>query len=421
MTAIIDVRGREILDSRGNPTIEVNVFLEGGASGRAAVPSGASTGTHEAVEMRDGDRTRFHGKGVLKALDGINGEIFDAVRGMDAHCQREIDDCLVSLDGTPDKARLGANAILGVSLAVAHAAANQASMPLWRHVGGLTARRLPVPQMNVINGGAHADNALDFQEFMILPAGCSSFREAVRAGSEIFHQLKHTLQARDHSTNVGDEGGFAPQIADAREALDLLMAAIDGTGYRAGEEIFLALDPAASELWRDGRYVFSADGRKLDSSGMIDLYRDLLESYPIVSIEDGLAEDDWEGWQAMTQELGENVQLVGDDIFVTRKSRLEEGIENGVANAILIKANQVGTLSEAMETVACAHERGYRTVMSHRSGETEDTTIADLAVGLGCRHIKTGSLSRSDRTAKYNRLLKIEEELDSSAFWSGQP
>ena len=275
--------------------------------------------------------------------------------------------------------------------------------------------------MNVINGGAHADNALDFQEFMILPAGCSTFREAVRAGSEIFHQLKHTLQARGHSTNVGDEGGFAPQITDAREALDLLMAAIDGTGYRAGEEIFLALDPAASELWRDGRYVFSADGRKLDSSGMIDLYRDLLESYPIVSIEDGLAEDDWEGWQAMTQELGENVQLVGDDIFVTRKSRLEEGIENGVANAILIKANQVGTLSEAMETVACAHERGYRTVMSHRSGETEDTTIADLAVGLGCRHIKTGSLSRSDRTAKYNRLLKIEEELDSSAFWSGQP
>ena len=421
MTAIIDVRGREILDSRGNPTIEADVVLEDGASGRAAVPSGASTGTHEAVEMRDGDRARFHGKGVLKALDGINGEIFDAVRGMDARCQREIDDCLVSLDGTPNKARLGANALLGVSLAVAHAAASQAGMPLWRHVGGLAARQLPVPQMNVINGGAHADNALDFQEFMILPAGCSSFREAVRAGSEIFHQLKHTLQARDHSTNVGDEGGFAPQIADAREALDLLMAAIDGTGYRAGEDVFLALDPAASELWRDGRYVFSADGRKLDSSAMIELYRDLLESYPIVSIEDGLAEDDWEGWQAMTQELGEKVQLVGDDIFVTRKSRLERGIENGVANAILIKVNQVGTLSEAMDTVACAHERGYRTVMSHRSGETEDTTIADLAVGLGCRHIKTGSLSRSDRTAKYNRLLKVEEELDTGAFWSGQP
>lgn len=421
MTAIIDVRGREILDSRGNPTVEVDVLLEDGASGRAAVPSGASTGTHEAMELRDGDRTRFHGKGVLKALDGINGDIFDAVRGMDAHCQREIDDCLVSLDGTPDKARLGANAILGVSLAVAHAAANQAGIPLWRHVGGLTARRLPVPQMNVINGGAHADNALDFQEFMILPAGCSSFGEAVRAGSEIFHQLKRTLLARGHSTNVGDEGGFAPQIADAREALDLLMAAIDGAGYRAGEDVFLALDPAASELWRDGRYVFGANGRKLDSSAMIELYRDLLESYPIASIEDGLAEDDWEGWQAMTQELGDRVQLVGDDIFVTRESRLEQGIRNGVANAILVKVNQVGTLSEAMATVARAHEGSYRTVMSHRSGETEDTTIADLAVGLGCRHIKTGSLSRSDRTAKYNRLLRIEEELDAGAVWSGYP
>ena len=421
MTAIIDVRGREILDSRGNPTVEVDVLLEDGASGRAAVPSGASTGTHEAMELRDGDRTRFHGKGVLKALDGINGDIFDAVRGMDARCQREIDDCLVSLDGTPDKARLGANAILGVSLAVAHAAANQAGIPLWRHVGGLTARRLPVPQMNVINGGAHADNALDFQEFMILPAGCSSFGEAVRAGSEIFHQLKRTLLARGHSTNVGDEGGFAPQIADAREALDLLMAAIDGAGYRAGEDVFLALDPAASELWRDGHYVFGANGRKLDSSAMIELYRDLLESYPIASIEDGLAEDDWEGWQAMTQELGDRVQLVGDDIFVTRESRLEQGIRNGVANAILVKVNQVGTLSEAMATVARAHEGSYRTVMSHRSGETEDTTIADLAVGLGCRHIKTGSLSRSDRTAKYNRLLRIGEELDAGAVWSGYP
>ncbi len=421
MTAIIDVRGREILDSRGNPTVEVDVLLEDGASASAAVPSGASTGTHEAVELRDGDRTRFHGKGVLKALDAINGEIFDAVRGMEAHCQRDIDDCLVSLDGTPDKARLGANAVLGVSLAVARAAANQAGIPLWRHVGGLAARQLPVPQMNVINGGAHADNALDFQEFMILPAGCPSFREAVRAGSEIFHQLRHTLQARGHSTNVGDEGGFAPQIGDTREALDLLMSAIDGAGYRPGEDVFLALDPAASELYRNGRYVFSANGRKLESSAMIELYRDLLESYPITSIEDGLAEDDWEGWQALTRELGDRVQLVGDDIFVTRQGRLERGIETGVANAILVKVNQVGTLSEAMATVACAHERHYRTVMSHRSGETEDTTIADLAVGLGCRQIKTGSLSRSDRTAKYNRLLKIEEELDTGAVWPGQP
>ncbi len=421
MAAIIDVRGREILDSRGNPTVEVDVHLEDGTSGRAAVPSGASTGTHEAMELRDGDGARFHGRGVLRALDGVHGEVFDAVRGMDAGNQREVDDCLVSLDGTPDKSRLGANAILGVSLAVAHAAANHAGVSLWRHVGGLAAHRLPAPQMNVINGGAHADNALDFQEFMILPAGCTSFREALRAGSEIFHQLKHTLRVRGHATNVGDEGGFAPQIADAREALDLLMAAIDGAGYRAGEDVFLALDPAATELWRDGRYVFNADGRTLDSAAMIELYRDLVESYPIASIEDGLAEDDWEGWQAMTRELGDTVQLVGDDIFVTQTGRLEEGIRKGVANAILVKVNQVGTLSEAMATVARAHEEDYRTVMSHRSGETEDTTIADLAVGLGCRHIKTGSLSRSDRTAKYNRLLKIEEELDTGAAWSGHP
>ena len=421
MAAIIDVHGREILDSRGNPTVEVDVILEDGISGRAAVPSGASTGTHEAMELRDGNDARFHGKGVLQALDGVNGEILDAVRGMDAENQREVDDCLVSLDGTPDKSRLGANAILGVSLAVAHAAANHAGVSLWRHVGGLTAHRLPVPQMNVINGGAHADNALDFQEFMILPAGCSSFREALRAGSEIFHQLKHTLRARGHSTNVGDEGGFAPQIGDTREALDLLMAAIDGAGYRAGEDVFLALDPAASELCCDGRYVFSADGRTLDSAAMIELYRDLLVSYPIVSIEDGLAEDDWEGWQAMTRELGDTVQLVGDDVFVTQTSRLEEGIRNGVGNAILVKVNQVGTLSETMATVARAHQEGYRSVMSHRSGETEDTTIADLAVGLGCGHIKTGSLSRSDRTAKYNRLLRIEEELDTAAEWPGHP
>ena len=415
MTAIIDIHGREILDSRGNPAVEVDVVLESGVTGRAAVPSGASTGTHEAVELRDGDPERYHGKGVLKALDAVAGEIFDALGGMDPHDQAEIDATLVGLDGTPDKARLGANAILGVSLAVAHAAALDGRLPLYRHVGGLTATRLPAPQMNVINGGAHADNALDFQEFMILPAGFRSFSESLRAGSEIFHQLGRTLRSRGHSTNVGDEGGFAPGISDAREALDLLMEAIEATGYRAGEDIFLGLDAAATELHRDGRYEFAATGRTLDSSAMIRLYGDLVDSYPIVSIEDGLAEDDWEGWTAMTSALGGRVQLVGDDIFVTNAGRLSQGIGHGAANAILIKVNQAGTLSEAMETVRYAHERGYACVMSHRSGETEDTTIADLAVGLGCAGIKTGSLSRSDRTAKYNRLLRIEEELGEAA------
>ena len=420
MTAITDIRGREILDSRGNPTVEVDVTLESGVSGRASVPSGASTGTHEAVELRDGDRERYHGKGVLKALGAVEGEIFDALSGMDARDQKEVDAALVALDGTANKARLGANATLGVSLAVAHAAALDGHVPLWRHVGGLTATRLPVPQMNVINGGAHADNALDFQEFMILPTGFVSFSEALRAGSEIFHQLKSTLLARGHSTNVGDEGGFAPQIPDAREALDLLMMAIDGAGYRAGEDVFLALDPAATELFSEGRYIFSATGRKLDSLAMIDLYDDLIESYPIISIEDGLAEDDWEGWSAMTTALGGRVQLVGDDLFVTNVGRLAKGVEAGAANAILVKVNQAGTLSEAIETVRFAHEQGYGSVMSHRSGETEDTAIADFAVGLGCRQIKTGSLSRSDRTAKYNRLLRIEEELGSSASYAGR-
>ncbi len=421
MTVIADIRGREILDSRGHPAVEVDVVLENGVTGRAAVPSGASTGSHEAVELRDGDPQRYRGRGVLGAIGSVEGEIFDALGGMDVREQKDIDDALVALDGTTNKARLGANATLGVSLAAAHAAALAGGMPLWRHVGGLAASRLPVPQMNVINGGAHADNALDFQEFMILPSGFASFSSALRAGSEIFQQLRETLHARGHSTNVGDEGGFAPEIADAREALDFLVSAIDGAGYRPGEDVFLALDPAASELFSDGLYTLRGTGQSLDSGAMTDFYDDLLRSYPIASIEDALAEDDWDGWSAMTSALGDRVQLVGDDLFATNRLRLARGMEARAANAVLVKVNQAGTLSEAVEVVRLAHERGYGSVMSHRSGETEDTTIADLAVGLGCRQIKTGSLSRSERTAKYNRLLRIEEALGTAALYAGEP
>ena len=420
MSAIVDIRAREILDSRGNPTVEVDVALETGLVGRAAVPSGASTGGHEAVELRDGDDDRFHGKGVLKAIAAVEGEIFDALGGMDADDQHAIDRAMIDLDGTAGKARLGANAVLGVSLAVARAAAEDNALPLYRYLGGLTARRLPVPLMNVLNGGAHADNALDVQEFMIVPLGAGSFAEALRAGAEVFQTLKRTLAQRGLSTNVGDEGGFAPDLRDTREALDLLMQAIEASGHRPGEDIALALDSAATEFFEDGRYVLAGEGRTLAADDMIALYDALLATYPIVSIEDGLAEDDWEGWTAMTATLGGRVQLVGDDLFATDARRLGEGLARGAANAILVKVNQVGTLTETIETVDLAHRNGMASVVSHRSGETEDTTVADLAVALGGGQIKTGSLSRSDRTAKYNRLLRIEEELAAAARYPGR-
>jgi enolase len=419
MAAIVDIHAREILDSRGNPTVEVDVVLDSGAVGRAAVPSGASTGTHEAVELRDGDAGRYGGKGVLKALHSVNGEIFDAIGGMDADDQFAIDRALIGLDGTENKSRLGANAILGVSLAIARAAAENSLTPLYRHVGGMNARRLPVPLMNVINGGAHADNALDFQEFMIVPAGAETFGEALRAGAEVFQALKKTLSDQGLSTNVGDEGGFAPNLSSTREALDLLMRAIEATGRKPGEDVALALDTASTEFFKDGLYVMEGTGESLDADGMIALYAGLLETYPIVSIEDGLAEDDWKGWQAMTDALGDRVQLVGDDLFVTNPTRVADGLEQGAANAVLVKVNQIGTLTETLETVDMAHRGGFATVMSHRSGETEDTTIADLSVATGGGQIKTGSLSRSDRTAKYNRLLRIEEELGDAAAYPG--
>ncbi|MBN34138.1 MAG: phosphopyruvate hydratase [Rhodospirillaceae bacterium] len=419
MSAIVDIHAREILDSRGNPTVEVDVILESGAVGRAAVPSGASTGTHEAVELRDGDAGRYHGKGVLNAVAAVNGEIFDALGGMDAGDQNDIDAALIGLDGTTNKARLGANATLGVSLAVTRAAAEDNMVPLYRHVGGLTARRLPVPLMNVLNGGAHADNGLDFQEFMIAPVGAQSFAEALRAGAEVFQALKKTLSDQGLSTNVGDEGGFAPDLSNTRQAIDLLMKAIEATGRTPGDDVALALDSASTEFFKDGRYVMEGTGETLDAAGMIGLYDDLISNYPILSIEDGLAEDDWAGWVAMTEAMGDRVQLVGDDLFVTNSTRLADGLEQGAGNAILVKVNQIGTLSETMETVDMADRGGFASVMSHRSGETEDTTIADLAVALGGGQIKTGSLSRSDRTAKYNRLLRIEEELGQSAIYPG--
>jgi enolase len=419
MTAIIDIHGREILDSRGNPTVEVDVSLEDGAFGRAAVPSGASTGTHEAVELRDGDKSRYGGKGVTKAVDAVNGEIFDALSGLDAEDQVKIDQTMIALDGTPNKARLGANAILGVSLAVAKAAAAASDLPLYRYVGGTSARTLPVPMMNIINGGAHADNAIDFQEFMILPVAAKSFAEALRMGAETFHALKAQLKKAGHGTNVGDEGGFAPNLKGADEALGFIMKAIESAGYKPGEQIALGLDSASSEFYKNGKYAMEGEGKTLDADGMVRFYETLVGRYPIVSIEDGMAEDDWDGWKALTDAIGRKTQLVGDDIFVTNPVRLRQGIERGVGNAILVKVNQIGTLTETLEAVEVAHKAAYRAVMSHRSGETEDGTIADLAVATNCGQIKTGSLSRSDRTAKYNQLLRIEEELGAAALYAG--
>jgi enolase len=420
MTAIIDISGREILDSRGNPTVEVDVTLEDGSFGRAAVPSGASTGVHEAVELRDGDKSRFLGKGVRKAIDAVNGEIFDTIGGMDAENQIHIDETLIRLDGTENKGRLGANAILGVSLAVAKAAAEAASLPLYRYVGGTNARLLPVPMMNIVNGGVHADNPIDFQEFMIMPVGADSLAEAVRMGSEIFHTLKKALKDAGHNTNVGDEGGFAPGLPSAEAALSFVMRAIETAGYRPGEDVFLALDCAATEFFKDGRYDMAGEGRVLSSDEMAAFLADLAVRFPVASIEDGMAEDDWEGWKALTEALGGRCQLVGDDLFVTNTKRLARGIDEGVANAILVKVNQIGSLTETLDAVEMAHKAAYRAVMSHRSGETEDSTIADLAVATNCGQIKTGSLARSDRTAKYNQLIRIEEELGPAARFAGR-
>ncbi len=420
MTAIVDIRAREILDSRGNPTVEVDVLLESGAFGRAAVPSGASTGVHEAVELRDGDAARYLGKGVLQAVDAVNDELFEALDGLDAEDQVVIDQTMIEIDGTPNKGRLGANAVLGVSLAVAKAAAEDSGLPLYRYVGGAYARTLPVPMMNIINGGAHADNPIDFQEFMILPVGANSISEAVRIGAEVFHSLKGRLKAAGHNTNVGDEGGFAPGLRSAREALDFILESIQGAGYKAGSEVTLALDCAASEFFKDGKYDLVGEGRKLDSDGMAGYLAELVAAYPIVSVEDGMQEDDWAGWKTLTDLVGDKCQLVGDDLFVTNPVRLARGIEQGVANSILVKVNQIGTLSETLEAVEMAHHANYTAVMSHRSGETEDATIADLAVATNCGQIKTGSLSRSDRMAKYNQLIRIEEELGAAARYAGE-
>jgi enolase len=420
MSAIIDIHAREILDSRGNPTVEVDVVLESGAFGRAAVPSGASTGAHEAVELRDGDKSRFGGKGVLKAIEAVNDEIFDALAGIDAEDQVFIDKAMIELDGTPNKARLGANAILGVSMAVAKAAAEEAGLELYRYIGGTFARTLPVPMMNIINGGAHADNPIDFQEFMIMPVSAPSVAESIRMGAEIFHQLKKNLQDAGHNTNVGDEGGFAPGLKSADDALGFIMKSIEAAGYKPGEDIMLALDSASTEFFKGGKYVMEGEGKTLDAEGMVRLYEDLCNRYPILSIEDGLAEDDWEGWKLLTDTLGKKVQLVGDDLFVTNPVRLRDGISKGVANSILVKVNQIGTLSETLEAVETAHKAGYTAVLSHRSGETEDSTIADIAVATNCGQIKTGSMSRSDRMAKYNQLMRIEEQLGDAAVYAGK-
>ncbi|WP_033289608.1 phosphopyruvate hydratase [Amycolatopsis jejuensis] len=420
MTGIVRVRGREVLDSRGNPTVEVDVVLADGSLGRAAVPSGASTGTREAVELRDGDAKRFHGKGVRQAVDAVNGEIAEAVTGMAAEAQADVDRALIALDGTANKARLGANATLGVSLAVAKAAAAANTLPLYRYVGGVYAHLLPMPMMNIINGGAHADNPIDFQEFMIGPVGASTFAEAVRMGSEVFHTLRKSLHEAGHNTNVGDEGGFAPQLGSADEALEFVVRAIEQTGYTPGEDIALLLDPAASEFYRDGVYGYTGEGRKRSVEEHVAYLAELTERFPIVSIEDGLAQDDFTGWKLLTDGIGDRVQLVGDDLFCTNVEILRDGIQRGIANSILIKVNQIGTLTETLAAVDTAHKAGYSAVMSHRSGETEDTTIADLAVATGCGQIKTGSLSRSDRTAKYNQLIRIEEELGTEARYAGR-
>ena len=420
MTEIVDITAREILDSRGNPTVEVDVVLEDGSMGRAAVPSGASTGAHEAVEKRDGDKSRYGGKGVLKAVEAVNGEIYDALSGSDAEDQRRIDRMLIELDGTPNKARLGANAILGVSLATAKAAASSAALPLYKYVGGVSARVLPVPMMNIINGGAHADNPIDIQEFMILPTGADTFAEGLRMGAEIFHALKAQLKAAGHNTNVGDEGGFAPNIGSAEEALAFIVKAGESAGYKVGADFNLGLDVASTEFFKGGKYVMEGEGKTVDPAGMVDYLADLVAKFPIVTIEDGCGEDDFEGWKLLTDRLGAKVQLVGDDLFVTNPVRLGMGIEKGLANSILVKVNQIGTLSETLDAVDLAHRNSYTAVMSHRSGETEDSTIADLAVATNCGQIKTGSLARSDRTAKYNQLLRIEEELGDQAVYAGK-
>ena len=420
MTAIIDIVAREILDSRGNPTVEVDVTLEDGSMGRAAVPSGASTGAHEAVELRDGDKSRYGGKGVTKAVEAVNRDIFDALSGLDAEDQVKIDETMIALDGTKNKSKLGANAILGVSLAVAKAAAEASGLPLYRYIGGTTARVLPTPMMNVINGGVHADNPIDFQEFMIMPLGAPSLKEAVRWGAEVFHALKSALKKAGLNTNVGDEGGFAPNLPSAEAALDYAMKAIESAGFKPGQDIGLALDPAASEFFKDGAYVYSGEGKTRSIEQQVDYLAHLADAYPIVSIEDGMAEDDWAGWKLLTEKIGARRQLVGDDIFVTNVERLSRGIKEGIGNSILIKVNQIGTLTETLAAVDMAHRAGYTAVMSHRSGETEDSTIADLAVATNCGQIKTGSLARSDRLAKYNQLIRIEEELGEAARFAGR-
>ena len=420
MSEIIDIYAREILDSRGTPTVEVDVVLDSGAFGRAAVPSGASTGAHEAVELRDGDKTRYNGKGVLKAVDAVNTTIADELCGFDALEQLEIDQAMIELDATPNKGNLGANAILGVSLAVAKAAAEEVGLSLYRYIGGVNAHILPVPMMNILNGGKHADNPIDIQEFMIMPVSAPSIAEAVRMGSEVFQALKSNLKQAGLNTNVGDEGGFAPDLKSADEALSYIVKAVETAGYKPGLDIVLAIDAASSEFYKDGKYVLAGEGKTFDAAGMVKYYEDLVAKYPIKSIEDGCAEDDWEGWALLTKTLGGKVQLVGDDLFVTNTARLAEGIEKGIANSILIKVNQIGTLTEPLNAVSMAQKAGYTAVLSHRSGETEDATIADLAVATGCGQIKTGSMSRSDRLAKYNQLIRIEEELGDTAVYAGR-
>ncbi len=420
MSAIIDIHAREILDSRGNPTVEVEVRLESGAFGRAAVPSGASTGAHEAVELRDGDKNRYLGKGVLKAVEAVNGEIADTLVGLESTDQVAIDQAMIDLDGTPNKGRLGANAILGVSMAVAKASADELDLPLYRYIGGANARILPVPMMNIINGGAHADNPIDIQEFMVVPVGAETCAEAIRVGAEIFHALKKKLKAAGHNTAVGDEGGFAPNLSSTTEALDFIVAAISDAGYKAGENVLLALDAASTEFFKNGKYELEGEGKSLTPAEMVAYWADLVSKYPIVSIEDGMAEDDWEGWKLLTDTIGGKVQLVGDDLFVTNPVRLSDGIQKGVGNSILVKVNQIGTLTETLEAVRIAQNAGYTAVLSHRSGETEDSTIADLAVATNCGQIKTGSLSRSDRIAKYNQLIRIEEGLGVASVYPGR-
>jgi len=420
MTEIVDIHGREIIDSRGNPTVEVDVILESGAFGRAAVPSGASTGVHEAVELRDKDKGRYLGKGVLQAVEAVNSEIFEALTGLDAEDQLMVDQTMIDLDGTPNKSRLGANAILGVSLAIAKAAAEDAGLPLYRYIGGAFAHTLPVPMMNIINGGAHADNPVDIQEFMVMPVGAATCADSIRMGAEIFHSLKKGLSDAGLNTNVGDEGGFAPAVKSADDALSYIMKAIEVAGYKPGDDVMLALDCASSEYYKDGKYVLAGEGKTLDAEGNAKYLADLASKYPILSIEDGMDEDDWDGWKILTEEIGSKVQLVGDDLFVTNPKRLADGIEKGVANSILVKVNQIGTLSETLEAIEMAHKASYTAVISHRSGETEDSTIADIAVATNAGQIKTGSLSRSDRLAKYNQLIRIEEELDITAAYAGR-